>query len=574
MNPLISKSILFFSALLFLGSSCRSSAQSQKDAVTARVDQMFASWDKLDSPGCALAIIKEGKIIYQRGYGAADLEHAIPISPASVFYIGSVSKQFTAFVVALLAKQDKLTLDDDVRKYLPELPDYGTPITIRHLIHHTSGLRDYNTLLALAGRRNDEAFDNHVILEIAARQKELNFKPGTQFLYSNTGYAMLALIVERASGSRFSDFAEANIFKPLGMTETHFHEDLTRIVMHRADGYAPKSGGGFRLDTPYNERAGAGGLYTTIGDLFKWDQNFYDGRVGGMQLIELMHTRGKLSSGQELDYAFALNVRQYKGLKIVEHAGALGGYRAALTRFPEQRFSVTCLCNLSTINPDKLVTQIAEIYLADQFKEGSAHVQTKNQAATSVKDIELSESELREKTGAYRDPITGSVWQLSLQAGRLATNSLGIPVQLSPLSATRFRSVESPIEVEIEFHRSQAQRPWAMRVRTEGQPPVEYEAVPPASPTPAQLAEYAGEYFSEELNVTYMLKLEGEKLYYHRTRTSPTNLIPVIKETFAASALQFNFQRDSRQRISGFTVNAGRVRNLRFVKKTDLLHSQ
>jgi Beta-lactamase len=385
---------------------------------------------------------------------------------------------------------------------------------------------------------------------------------------------MLALIVERASGSRFSDFADANIFKPLGMTETHFHEDLTRIVKHRADGYAPKSGGGFQLNTPYNERAGAGGLYTTVGDLFKWDQNFYEGRVGGTQLIDLMHTRGKLSSGQELGYAFALNVRQYKGLKIVEHAGALGGYRAALTRFPEQRFSVACLCNLGTINPDSLVDQIADLYLADHFKVANAHAQAKNQAATPVKGIELPESELREKTGAYRDPLTGSVWQFSLQAGRLATNALGVPVQLYPLSATRFRSHEAPIEMEIEFHRSQAQQPWAMRVRIEGQLPVEYEAVPPASPATTQLAEYAGEYFSEELNVTYTLKFEGDKLHYHRTRTSLTNLTPVIKDTFAASSLQFNFLRDSQQRISGFTVNAGRVRNLRFVKRREPLHSR
>lgn len=576
MKPVISKSVLFFSALLLLGNSSVSSAQSQKDTLTARVDQLFTNWDKPDSPGCALAIIKDGKIIYQRGYGVADLEHSIPISSESVFYIGSVSKQFTAFTIALLAQQGKLTLDDDVRKYLPELPDYGTPITIRHLIHHTSGLRDYNTLVELAGRRNDEAFDNQVILEITSRQKELNFKPGSQFLYSNTGYAMLALIVERVSGARFSAFAEANIFKPLGMTETHFHEDMTRIVKHRADGYAPKSDGGFRLDTPYNERAGAGGLYTTVGDLLKWDQNFYDGRVGGMQLIDLLHTRGKLSSGQELDYAFALNVRHYKGLKVVEHGGALGGYRAALTRFPDQRFSVACLCNLGSINPDRLVSQIADIYLADQFKEAANSTQAVSKAVTaaSVKIIELPEPVLREKTGAYRDLLTGAVWQLSLQSGRLMTDALGIPVQLFPLSATRFRSVEAPVEIEIEFHRSQAQPPWTMQVIFEGQPPVEYEAVPLATLTPTQLAEYAGEYFSEELNVTYVLKFEGGKLYYQQRRAPQTNLSPIIKDTFTANSLQFNFLRDRQQRISGFTINAGRVRNLRFIKKTDLLHSQ
>jgi CubicO group peptidase (beta-lactamase class C family) len=579
MTQIYSKARLFFSSLLIfsiLGVPGTSSIRIQNDALTARVDQIFANWDKPDSPGCALAIIKDGQIIYQRGYGMADLEHDIPIAPSSVFYIGSVSKQFTAFAIALLAQQGKLALDDDVRKYLPELPDYGAPITIRHLIHHTSGLRDYNTLVALAGKRNDEAFDNQVILEIAARQKELNFKPGTQYLYSNTGYAMLALVAERASGQRFSAFAEASIFKALGMSDTHFHEDLTRIVKHRADGYAPKPGGGFRLDTPYNERAGAGGLYTTVGDLLKWDQNFYDGRLGGMQLIKQMQTHGKLSSGQELDYAFALNVSSYKGLKVVEHGGALAGYRAALTRFPDQRFSVACLCNLGTIDPGRLVNQIADIYLADQFKvtgtgartSASTQAEPKTEASATVKFIELPEPELREKTGGYRDPLTGFVLQVSLQAGRLVTNAFGTHVQLAPLSATRFRSVAAPFEMEIEFHRSQTQQPWTMRAKIESLPPAEYEAAPLVTPSPAQLAEYAGNYFSEELNVTYTIKVEVDRLFYQIARARRTGMSPTIKDTFAAGSLQFDFLRDSQQRISGFTINAGRVRNVRFVKKT------
>jgi CubicO group peptidase (beta-lactamase class C family) len=557
---------LFLSILCMPGAAGTFVVQAQNDALTARVDQLFANWNKPDSPGCGLAIIKDGKIIYQRGYGTADLEHDIPISPASVFYVGSVSKQFTAFAIALLAQQGKLALDDDVRKYLPELPDYGTPITIRHLIHHTSGLRDYNTLVALAGKRNDEAFDNQVILEIAARQKELNFKPGTQFLYSNTGYAMLALIAERASGQRFSAFAEASIFKPLGMSDTHFHEDMTRIVKHRAVGYAPRTSGGFRLNTPYNERAGAGGLYTTVGDLLKWDQNFYDGRVGGMQLIGQMHTQGKLSSGQELDYAFALSVKSYKGLKIVEHGGALGGYRAALTRFPDQRFSVACLCNLGAIDPARLVNQIADIYLADHFNGAGAGAVAS--ASAPVKFIELPEPELREKTGGYRDPVTGDVWQLSLQEGGLVANDFGTPVKLAPLSATRFRSVAAPFEMEIEFHRSKAQQPWAMRVRIEDQPPVECEAAPLVIPSLAQLAEYAGNYFSEELDVTYKIKVEGDKLVYQFARAPQMSLSPMIKDTFAAGSFQLNFLRNGKQRVSGFTINAGRVRNLRFVKKT------
>lgn len=562
----------FVLALGLAGSAATSPSQAQGDELSARVDKLFTAWDTKDSPGCALAVIKDGQIVYQRGYGMADLEHDIPITPASVFYVGSVSKQFTAFAVALLAERGKLSLDDDVRKYIPELPDYGSPITVRHLVHHTSGLRDYNVLMSLAGRRNDEAFDNQTILEVTARQKELNFKPGEQYLYSNTGYALLALIVERVSGTKFSRFAEENIFKPLGMNDSHFHEDLTRIVKRRADGYAPKAGGGFRLDTPYNERAGAGGLYTTVGDLLKWDRNFYDGRVGGMDFIRRLHTQGKLNSGRTLEYAFALNVTEYKGLKMVEHGGALGGYRAALTRFPDERFSVACLCNLGTIIPDRLVNQIADIYLADAIQQAAAKKPPTSTTSTPAPGnfITLGEPELKEKAGAYLDRTTGDVLTLTARDGKIVGTMSGTAVQFAPLSATLFRSVGAPGIAEIEFQRQSPQQKWSLRLTIQGQQPVVFEAAQLASPNASQLAEYAGDYFSEELNVTYVLKVEGDKLTFKMPRATQAALSPSITDSFnATGGLRFNFQRDRQNRVNGFTVSAGRVRNLRFVRKSN-----
>lgn len=566
--------LLFLFALLLglLSSAIILPTRAQGNEQTARVDKLFTAWDTKDSPGCALAVIKDGQIVYQRGYGMADLEHDIPITPASVFYVGSVSKQFTAFAVALLAERGKLSLDNDARKYIPELPDYGSPITVRHLVHHTSGLRDYNVLMSLAGRRNDEAFDNQTILEVTARQKELNFMPGEQYLYSNTGYALLALIVERVSGTKFSRFAEENIFKPLGMNDSHFHEDLTRIVKRRADGYAAKAGGGFRLDTPYNERAGAGGLYTTVGDLLKWDRNFYDGRVGGMDFIRRLHTQGKLNSGRTLEYAFALNVTEYKGLKMIEHGGALGGYRAALTRFPDERFSVACLCNLGTIIPDRLVNQIADIYLADAIQQAAAKKPATSTSSTPAPEnfISLAESELKEKTGAYLDRATGDVLTLTARDGKIVGTMSGTAVQFAPLSATLFRSVGAPGVAEIEFQRQSPQQKWSLRLTIQGQQPVVFEAVQMVSPNAAQLAEYVGDYFSEELNVTYAVKVEGDKLTFKMPRASQTPLAPTLKDSFNASGgLRFNFQRDRQNRVNGFTVSAGRVRNLHFVRKSN-----
>ena len=273
------------------GCSTPGSSAPQALPWAAQVDAVFAQWDRPGSPGCALGVYQNGRTLYTRGYGMADLEHDSPITPGSVFYAGSVSKQFTAMAAALAIKEGRLRPDDDVRKDVPEVPDYGRPITIRHLIHHTSGLRDVNTLMVLAGRRDEDAFDNEAVLRIVSRQKALNFLPGDEYPYSNSGYAMLALAIERATGTPFAEYADANIFKPLGMTVTHFHTDLTRLVPGRAWAYDRRSDGTFALNSPQNERAGAGGLFTTVRELARWDENFYDGRVGGPEMIRMLERR-------------------------------------------------------------------------------------------------------------------------------------------------------------------------------------------------------------------------------------------------------------------------------------------
>lgn len=250
MNPAALKRSLACLALIVLplhNVGRAESNQEKKDSLSDRVDKVFAQWDKPDSPGCALAVIKDGQMIYKRGYGLANLEHNIPMSPASIMDTGSVSKQFTAMAVALLAEQGKFSLDDDIRKYLPEISQYQAPITIRHLIHHTSGIRDYLTLMAIAGMRDDDHYVDGEVVNLLARQKELNFKPGSEFLYSNSGYFLLSQIVKRASGKSLREFAEENIFKPLGMTRTRFYDDHTEIVRNRAASYVPRKGGGFQI---------------------------------------------------------------------------------------------------------------------------------------------------------------------------------------------------------------------------------------------------------------------------------------------------------------------------------------
>jgi CubicO group peptidase (beta-lactamase class C family) len=280
-----------------------------------------------------------------------------------------VSKQFTAFAAALAIQQGRMGLDDSVRKFLPELPAYADAITIRHLVHHTSGLRDFYTLLSIAGRRQDALYDNASILRLASRQAGLNFEPGDDYLYSNTGYTLLAIVIGRATGGSFAEFAQAEIFKPLGMNASQFGDDASKLVKDRAYGYTWGSRGEARLDTPGGERVGAGGLFTTVRDLLRWDQNFYNGKVGGKSVIEQVQTPGALNGGKALTYAWGLQLGTYRGLRVVEHSGSLGGYRAHLARYPERHVGVAVLCNLAVITPGPLAQQVADIVIGDAFPE-------------------------------------------------------------------------------------------------------------------------------------------------------------------------------------------------------------
>ena len=357
-------------AVIVVAACCTVAASQQASDIGHRpsdagIDAIFATYARADSPGCAVGVFQNGAIAFARGYGMASLEHDAPITADSVFYAGSVSKQFTAMAAALAIQQGKLAYEDSIRKYLPELPAYADAIKVRHLLHHTSGLRDYNTLLSIAGRRDEDAWDNAAVLRITARQKALNFEPGAEYLYSNTGYTLLATIVERATGTKFAAYADEQIFKPLGMTVSHFHTDARRLVKHRALGYGGRAGQ-WTLDTPINERAGAGGLYTSITDLQKWDENFYSGKVGGMAILKQLQARAVLNDGKTIAYAWGLQIGEYRGLPIVEHSGSLGGYRAHIFRVPPAHTSVALLCNVSAVNTTALVRQVADVVLRDR----------------------------------------------------------------------------------------------------------------------------------------------------------------------------------------------------------------
>lgn len=345
-------------------------ARAQADPSPAEIDGIFAEWDRDDSPGCALGVYRDGEMVYEAGYGMANLDWGIPIEPSTVFYVGSVSKQFTAASIALLVRGGRLALDDDIREYIPELPAYDPPVTIDHLLHHTGGIPDMYRAMDAAGMSAYDPIDADEAISVLASQP-LDFPPGDQFRYSNGGYFLLAQIVERASGMSFTEFTSENIFEPLGMSDTHFHGDAGHVIPRRAMSYERADSGEIKQN--YSSTfsfVGQGGLYTTVGDLIRWDRNFYESRVGGPGFREVLETRGRLNDGETIPYAFGLTHGEYRGTPVVGHTGGMMGFRAVLLRLPEHRFSVATLCNQSETDPSELARGVLDLYLGNELDPG------------------------------------------------------------------------------------------------------------------------------------------------------------------------------------------------------------
>jgi CubicO group peptidase (beta-lactamase class C family) len=530
--------------------------------LTIQVDELFAQWDKPDSPGCALAIAQNGEIIYQRGYGMANLEYDIPISPDSVFDIGSNSKQFTAMCIVLLARQNLLTLDDELQKHISEIPQYNHPITLRHLIHHTSGLRDYLDLMDFAGLLFENDYPDEEILALITRQQNLNFQPGTEQLYCNTGYFLLAQIVKRVSGQTLRVFSQEQIFAPLGMKNTHFHDNFKEIVRNRADGYAPRDGGGFQIEMSWLDSCGDGQLYTTIKDLLVWDRNFYHNILGGygQDLIEEVTTLGKLNDGEILKSAFGLAISQYGGLKMISHGGSWMGYRSDLIRFPDQHFSVICLANLSTFNPTKLALQVADFYLEDKFTEVII-----KPVPRVVQSINLPLAELEIKTGFYHNPATGSIWELEIKDEKLMAKLAWMYFQLIPIDSNHFQSIDGEFDYDIEFSDDLTK----MIVKVDPGNGIQIHNLQKILTTvPIQLSDYLGTYHSEELDTIYLVTLEGDKLFAKVKNFLPLPLTYLEKDSFKDRGSRFEFVRDENNLVIGFDLCGTRVRRLHFIKQS------
>jgi CubicO group peptidase (beta-lactamase class C family) len=516
-----------------------------------KVDRIFAAYEKAGSPGCALGVIQDGNFVYRKGYGMGSIELSVPLSSQSVFYMGSVSKQFTAASVVLAAEQGFLSLDDDVRKYIPELPDYGRSITLRQMLHHTSGLRDFLTLFELSGRDVAAIHSEAEIIGMISRQKNLNNIPGDEWLYSNTNYYLLGVVIHRATKKSLNEFATDNIFKPLGMTHTRFYDDHTLVLPGRIAAYDPGSDGTFLVDwsTQY-DIVGAGGLMSSVDDVLLWDKNFYENKLGKGTLLKEMQTKGVLNSGKEISYALGLVIDKYRGLPTVEHNGALYGYRTALLRFPEQQFSVVCLCNVSSASTDSLAHQVADVYLEKNFG-GKANA-AKSPAYSDAPDSSRF-------AGKYLDPRKQMVYAFTAVKGNL----MAWGGTLRRIGPNQFMDLGTGV---ITFDEANGQ----MRAMLELDGDAFFDGMKITEPqlTGSDLAGYVGKYRSGELGATYTFTAEHGKLTLQNGGGAELTLTPLGDDEFENYSVgTLVFHRDENHRVSGFGLYAGNVRNVLFQKE-------
>jgi CubicO group peptidase (beta-lactamase class C family) len=521
-----------------------------------RVDSLFGQFNRAPSPGVAISVVRDGRVVLAKGYGLASIEHRVPITPATVFDLASVSKQFTGMLVAMLVDEGRIALSDDVRKYIPELPDAGHTVTIDHLVHHTSGIRDWPGTLSLAGWRMDDVVSFDQILNFAYNQRTLNFPPGTEHLYSNTGYNLLAEMISRVSGKPFAAVAQERLFAPLGMSDTRFLDDHTRIIPNRAYGYSRAPNGEFRYTPNALTGLGSSSLFSTVNDLAKWVVNFDNAAVGGGKVMAMTRMGTQLADKSSVPYAFGIVNGVYKGLPMLNHSGGWASFSTFVMHFPKQRFGVVVLSN-GGLGAGRAAQQIADIYLE---KELAAPLPAN---AAAVSPVSVAPEVLDRYTGLYK---LGPGWyvrirrdgnalrtQATREAEFLMTSRSDSVFWVDGYSAIMmFRPSAQPVEM---FYRGRR-----------------IPRIPEVSPTTvAQLAQYTGVYESGELGTSYRVEMAGDTLVARHARNPRITLTPLYKDEFITSARfmsSVEFFRDASGKVTGMSVKVDdRSRDIRFTRR-------
>ena len=507
------------------------------------LNAVFSGYDNT-TPGCSAAAERSGEVVFSASFGSANLEHGVAITPTTRFYSGSVSKQFTAAAIAMLAMDGKLSLDDRIGKHFPELPGYAAEASVRQLVHHTSGLRDYTTLIALQGRDLHNSITEAEILDLIAAQKAGNFEPGTQYSYSNSGYFLLGMLVERVSGQTLREFTEKRIFAPLRMTRSHFHDNHLEMVPERAEGYL-HSETGWQGNRTRVAQVGGGGLITTANDLLKWNAWLHS---DDNALKQLMLSKGKLKSGKTISYGFGVSHGQHNGLPTISHGGSLGGFRANLAWYPEQHLSIAVLCNLDQVSPKSKSDHIAEIVLGKPARS----------ASEGRRQVSLEVSQLEPLVGSYALSPTFEI-EVSLDGKQLYAQATGQPRHpVFPESASKF--FYKVVEAQLEFSST------GLTLTQNG---AEHAAEKIVERFVMNRAEndYEGVYFSEELNASTRIYRDKNKLWSRTSYADPVPLVPIAEDRFAVRTADVTFSRNSAGDVDGMNITLPRVHELRYERQ-------
>ncbi|MBC7758758.1 MAG: serine hydrolase [Phormidesmis sp. FL-bin-119] len=555
--------------LLFLLVVINLSAQMLPDSTAKKIDKMFAKWNTTSSPGFTVGVVRNDSLIYAKGFGMANLEYAVPNSPTTVYHMASISKQFTAYSILLLAKQGKLKLDDDVRKYLSWFPDLKEKITIQHLLNHTSGIRDQWILASLSGTRLDDVITQDHIIKLLSRQQRLNFKPGEEYSYSNSNFTMLAEIVKSISGRSFRQFADSAIFKPLGMTSTHIHDDHTEIVAnrsysYRARGDTSKSIGNSNFTNAVLSYANAGAtsLFTNVPDMSKWIMNFYAPKAGDNKDIAELTRNGILNNGKQIPYASGIIVDEYKGLKQYSHGGADAGFRTFITVFPSEKMGFIVFSNFADGNPGSKAYELVDEVLKDALLKGVSGDKIKLDSSLALlKDTTLVKGLMGDYMSDAGVRFSFSVkdqklyWKSSVSTYLLAqTNKDTFVTFNNPPS--KFVFTKSTDETIVDQY-------WPDNHRL-------LKKYTPATTDQKELdkllKEYEGIYYSPEIDNKYTISLKDHQLTLGNNKSPDSKLSFITKDVFALGGFMFNVKRNNKSKITGFEIDSDRVKHLAYNK--------
>ena len=543
------KIFLLLLALVALISTATSAQVPDKQKVITGAERAFEKYTKAyvgPAPGCAAAVSLNGQTVFEEAFGLADMEHDVPNTPQTIFESGSVAKQFTAASLVLLQQEGKLSLDDPVKKYIPELPDYGAPLTIRHLLNHTSGLRDWGTVMSLTGAgRGDRVITQDLALDVITHQRALDFTPGAEYSYSNSGYNLAAIIVERISKQKFPAFVAEHLFKPLGMNNSSWRDDYQRIVPGRAQAYARQGDGPWRLNMPFMNVYGNGGMLTTVGDWMKWNA-MLDSRSLGAPLVEALETRGVLNDGRKIAYALGLEVSTYKGLKDVSHGGSTAGYQTFLARYPEKKVSIGVMCNGTSPSAGLIAATITD-EIFGPYPE-----------TARTDSAKVSEDELKKFVGLWRNEKTHSPARFVIQNGVSRWSG----ARVVPMGGGQFTVAGN----QLKFTFDKDGKPVSAETVDSDGEVTRFAPEKEWTPTPAELASIKGDWFSEEAGATFTIILEGDKAFLKQRPATRLAMQPLYKDHFEVQGYVVWFTRDKNGKVTNMHVGASRMRDMRFVR--------